>query len=215
MGFAWRTDLFSIQRSDNLQTPCSNSFSDETQTRLKQVSLPGRTYDAILNMVAYIDDYEQKLSEDNFTLVQGLGLGKTRPKTLYEGIQGWTLGNLANVFLRAVIVDRILWALCIGVLEPFTQYINDDFPVEVPNLDLSLFEEPIIAIAHHLAICEDIGIEYSDSLHGDNLRCGVSGIQHEALGVLHSRFAQLYYVASVILSLGTVSEIDHIYSVKI
>jgi hypothetical protein len=211
VGFPWRTDLFSIHNKET--TPRSKSFADEICTRLKPVHLPGRTFNAVLNMASSIDEYEQILSDPGkIDVVKGLGLGDTYPKVPYDGISGVLSAKLANIFIRAVIIDRILWALCIGIVEPFTRYINDDFPSEGANLDMADFEAPIASIAQYLAVCEDRPIEFSSSLTGDNLRCGVSTVKHEGLARFHNVASQLYYAANLMLFLGTVRELYCIYS---
>jgi hypothetical protein len=143
VGFPWQTDLFSIHNKEI--TPCSKSITNEICTRLKAVHLPGQTFNAILNMASSIDEYEQILSDPGkIDIVKGLGLGDTYSKVPYDGISGVLSTKLANVLICTVIIDQILWALCIGILEPFMCYINDDYPSEVANLDMTKFQAPIV-----------------------------------------------------------------------
>jgi hypothetical protein len=166
-------------------------------------------------MVTEIDNFNLALSDCPREALIGLGLCDTRPREPYEGVHGKFLAKLANVFLRAVIVDRILWALCIGILEPFTQYLNDDFPHEGLTLDMSRFDGNISSMAQCLVVLsDDRGVEFSESLYGDNLRCGVSSITHGGMGTFHNVISQLYFAATLILFLGIVSEMGHIYSIK-
>jgi hypothetical protein len=209
VGYSWRTDMFSIHRNLNLQITREKSFADELKMRLSQVSqaLPGRTSHVLLNMVTFIDRFEAGLGRYP-QAVNSLGLGDTRPDDEpYRGCPATVLADLANTFLRAIIVDRILWALCVGTLEPFTQYIQDDFNIEVKEQDLARFHAPIKSIVQYLDVCEDHAIEYPDALSGDNIRCGISSVKHEGLGALHNIASQLYYAAAIFLLLGTVSEI--------
>jgi hypothetical protein len=61
VGFAWRTNLFSIHRNANVPAPREISFVEELTGRLSQVSLPGRTEGVLMNMVTFIDTFEAKL----------------------------------------------------------------------------------------------------------------------------------------------------------
>jgi hypothetical protein len=161
-------------------------------------------------MAKSIDGFEQDLQDptkNNLLLV--LGLADIKPKDPYKNL-GHTSGKLAQAFLCAVIIDRILWALSINILEPFIRYINDDFPTEFEDLDIAHFMEPMYDVAASLAACEDRVVEYSDSLTGDNLRCGVATIRHRSLGRFHNVASQLYYTASLIFFLGAVGEMYHI-----
>ena len=167
--FHWRTSLFSIHHRE---TPRTTSFREEVHTRLGQVMLPGRTLDAILNMADTIDTFEKELVHPSKTdLVKVLGLGNTKPKVPYDRNLGYLSGKLALVFLCAVIIDRVLWALALNILEPLTRYINDDFPLHVEHLDMAQFAKPMADVAQALAVCEDREVHYPDSLTGDNLRC--------------------------------------------
>jgi hypothetical protein len=206
--FPWRTSLFSIHNRENLR---SISFKQEIGHRLQQVTLPGRTLQAILNMASSIDAFEAQLQDPSKTdLVMVLGLGHRKPQDPYDRNLGAVSGKLAQVFLCAVIIDRILWALSINNLEPLIRYINDDFPAKVEPLDMGLFVQPISEVAASLAVCEDREVNYSDSLTGDNLRCGVATIRHGGLAKFHNVASHLYYTASLILFLGTVSEFKYI-----
>jgi hypothetical protein len=209
VGYAWRTDMFSIHRNVEKQIIWENSFADELKIRLSQVSqaLPGRTPHVLLNMVTSIDTFEASLGCYP-QAVHSFGLGDTLPDDEpYRGCPPTVLAELATTFLRAIVVDRILWALCVGTLDPFTQYIQDDFNTEVKNQDFTRFHAPIHSIAQYLAVCEDDSIGYSDTLSGDNIRLGLSSVKHEGLGALHNVASQLYYAAAIFLLLGTVSVI--------
>jgi hypothetical protein len=158
-------------------------------------------------MVTSIDEFEAALGCYP-QAVKSFGLGETPPDDEpYRGCPPTVLADLATTFLRAIIVDRILWALCVGTLEPFTQYIQDGFNTEVKNQDFTRFDAPIHSIAQYLTVCEDHSIEYSDTLSGDNMRLGFSSVKHEGLGILHNVASQLYYAAAIFLLLGTVSGI--------
>lgn len=204
--FHWRTQFFSIH---NRQTTRTRSFKEEIESQLPHDTLPGRTKNAILNMANSIDEFEDKLLSDEAKreLVVDLGLGDIKPKAPFDKNYGILSGQLANAFVRAVIIDRIMWALSINVLDPFTRYINDDFPGQDVKLDMATFEAPIFSIAKSLAVCEDNDIQYSNSLSGDNLRCGVATIKHEGLARFHHVASHLCYTANLILFLGLVGAI--------
>jgi hypothetical protein len=155
-------------------------------------------------MAVKIDRCEWTLSQTPKAMFS-LGLGHTRPKEPFNHIYHGLFSQLATAFLCAVIVDRILWALCIGILEPFTQYLHHDFDTEISELDLSRFHPFVHSIGQNLAICEGISMEFPDTLSGDNLRCGISSVKHEILGALNNVASQLYFAATTFLLLGSVS----------
>ena len=203
VSFPWRTTVFSIHR----ETSRTTTFQQDIKHRLQQVALPGRTLEVILNMANLIDTFEQQLEDPTKSnLVLFLGLSDIRPKDPFDRNLGKLSGKMAHVFLRAVIIDRILWALTIDVLEPFTRYINEDFPAEIATLDMQRFLQPMSDIANSFAACEDREVEFSETLPGDGLRCGVATIRHEGLARIHNLASHLYYTASLILFLGIVRE---------
>ena len=166
-------------------------------------------------MVSSIDEFEAKLQRYP-TGITALGLGDKPPEYPYCDIPYHLLNDLATTFISAIIVDRILWALHIGTLEPFgIQYVHGDFENQVRVLDLSLFNERIASIAQHFAVMEEYSMEYPNSLPGDNVRCGVASVRHEALGRLHQVASQLYYAATVFLLHGTVGLTYYICSMKL
>ena len=163
-------------------------------------------------MATCIDVFESQLVEKPAAAILGLGLANRRPRVPYDGVYGQFLSRLANIFLRAVIVDRILWALRIGTVEPFTQYIHNDFTAEVNELDMSEHHTTIITLAARFAASQVNGdMEYSNSIHGDNLRCGFSTVKHETLSIVHNVASQLYYAATLFIILGSVSGIDQLF----
>jgi hypothetical protein len=158
-------------------------------------------------MANSIDAFEQELEHPSKAhVVRFLGLGDIKPTDPFGQNLGHLSGKLAHLFLRAVIIDRILWALAINVLEPFIRYINDDFPAEFAVLDMEDFVQPMSEVAASFAACEDREVEYSETLTGDNLRCGVATIRHAGLARFHNVASHLYYTASLILFLGIVGE---------
>ena len=211
--FPWRTSVFSIH---NRETPRTATFKQEIENKLQEVTLPGRTMVVILNMANSIDVFEQELKKPaRKDIVTFLGLGDIKPQSPNDKPLGALSGKLANVFLCAVIIDRFLWALSINIVEPFIRYINDDFPAELEHLDMKRFKQPMDDVAASFAVCGDREVEYSATLPGDNLRCGIATLKHAGLARIHNVASHLYYTASLILFLGIVGEMYYIQSAQL
>ena len=209
VSYHWRTTLFSIH---NRETPRITTFHEEVKRRSQQVTLPGRTLEVILNMATYIDDFEKDLEDPaRQDLVINLGMGDKKPIQPFYKNSGALSGKLAHAYLRAIIIDRVLWALAIDVLEPLVRYINDDFPAEFAELDMKRFVQPMADVA----VCEDHMVPYPETVLGDGFRCGIAAIRHEGLAKLHNVASQLYYSASLMVFLGSVGEMYCIRSAQL
>ena len=204
VGFAWRTDMFSVHGRG--AEPREELLASRLQKKIVGLThrIPGRVPAVLAHMVSSIDKFEAKLQLYPAGIT-ALGLGDKPPDYPYCNIPQHLLNDLATTYISAIIVDRILWALHIGTLEPLgIQYVHGDFQNQVRVLDLSLYNERIVSIAQRFAATEDYGVQYPDSLPGDNVRCGVASVKHEAFGGLHQVASQLYYAATVFLLHGTV-----------
>ena len=205
VGYAWRTDLFSIHRNITGEISRQISWKAELTNRLSQVSLPSQTKALLLEIVAPIDHFEWKLGMTP-KVAHSLGLGDRRPAVPYEDIKSQKIAEVSQVFIRAVTLDRILWALGIGTLSPCIQYIHNDFDSIAPltPLDMSHFSERLVLMEQHLKVMnednDNIGYPTSSSL-GNKLLCAITSVKHEAAGTFHTVTSHLYYVATVMLLL--------------
>lgn len=201
--------MFSIHRNATGETSRQFSWHTELTNRLGQVCLPSQTKDLLLEIVIPLDHFEWSLPRPaNLKVAHSLGLGHTPPAIPYEDIKSQKVAEVVQVFLRAITLDRILWALGIGILPgPCIQYFHNDFDsaTALTPLDMSHFKELLASMEQRLKLMNE-GIDntaYSGSTLGYKLLCGITSVKHEAAGTFHTMVSNLYYVATVMLLLLT------------
>lgn len=199
--------MFSIHRNVTGDTSWRISWKTELTNRLSQVSLPNQTKDLLLEIVTPIDRFEREMPAK---VAHSLGLGPTPPAIPYEEIRSQKISQVSSVFLRAITLDRILWALGIGTLGPGIQYIHDDFESTIAPtpLDMSRFNERLVVMEQRLKVMNEDGdgVEHPTprpSTLEYKLWCGITTVKHEAAGAFHTLSSHLYYVATVMLLLLT------------